>query len=122
MINRSRFIAVLLAVLCIAACNKAAGARYDLSESEILVWEHARNASGEDVVIVTLTPSSAERFNLFTQNHMGQVVDIYLGSTLLSSPEIHSVSASDQLSLAGFEGKALERITSGLPRTKRKAD
>lgn len=117
-----RMLTVLAAVLCFAGCDKQAEARYDLADSDILVWEHARNPSGQDVIIVTLLPESAERFNAFTATVVGKVVDIYLGETLLSSPEIRSVSASNLMYLAGFEGDDFERIRDGLPAAKRKND
>ena len=117
-----RSFAVLAAVLCLAACDTHADARYDLSESDIVVWEHARNPSGDDVIIVTLSSQAAAAFNLFTQAQVGKTVDIYLGQTLLSSPEIRSVSTSDQMYLTGFEGEAFDQMKTALPPSKRKTD
>lgn len=115
-------LAVLAAVLCVAACGQKAEARYDLLESDILVWEHARNPAGEDVIIVTLLPESSERFNAFAQANIGKVIDIYLGPTLLSSPEIRGPSTSNLIYLAGFEGRDFKRMVDGLPVTKRKTE
>lgn len=115
-----RILTVLTAVLCLAACDKQAEGRYDLLESDILLWEHVRNTSGDDIIVITLLPESAERFNTFTEGYAGKVIDIYFDDNLLSSPQIRAASTSNLIYLAGFEGNRFKRMVDVLPPALRK--
>lgn len=110
-----RLLSMLLVLCAVTGCDRNADTKYVFAPEDILSWEEGR----VDLVIVTLKPDVAVKFNDFTAKHIGQTVNLYLGDILFSSPQLREPSTTDSIYLAGFKGKELEDLKASLPADKK---
>ena len=106
---------MLLVLFAVSGCDRNGETKYVFAPADILSWEEGK----VDLVVVTLKPDVAAKFNEFTAKHIGQTVNLYLDDILFSSPLLREASTSDSIYLAGFNGKALEDLKASLPADKK---